>query len=454
MSNERIVNKVKSTIEKYNLIKNGENIIAAVSGGPDSICMLHILNAIKGQLNFQLAAATFNHKIREESDEESQFVKDISDKLNIPFFYGEKNVKEIAKVQSRSLEDVAREERLKFLLGVKKREGYNKIALAHTLDDLIETSLMHLLKGTGITGLIGIKPLSFQGIIHPLLFIGRKDVEIYVKSNNIPFRTDWTNFSLRYLRNRIRHQLVPLLTSLNPEIKQHLLNLSTVLSEEDSFLNKIAKEDKKIIFNKERYSIAMFNNLPLFEKRRIIKLIFGEYATFKRIERVIEFLTSKKYKTNLYNNFYIRKNKSEFWIEKATSLPFAAEKEYILTIPGETDIKEANIIMKAEIVRAIDKAALGKNKVVIDMDRIPQPIKVRFRKRGDKINIKTGSKKIQDLFVDNKINVEMRYKIPIIVSSKDEIIWVVGVRRSNLYKITNNTKKKLLLVATLRKRFL
>ena len=460
MNNEQIVNKVKDTIKKYNLIKRDERIIAAVSGGPDSICMLHILNVLKSQLGFRLAVATFNHKIRKESDEEVEFVKNISAKLGIPFFYGEKNVKEIAEKKPRSLEDVAREERLKFLLKIKKEKKYDKIALAHTLDDLVETSLMHLLRGTGVTGLVGIKPLSFQGIIHPLLFIKREDVEAYLKSNNIPFRIDWTNFSLSYLRNRIRHQLVPLLTSLNPKIKQHILNLSIVLSEEDNFLNEIAKKDKEIIQNRGKYSVTMFNNLPLLEKRRIVKLILGEIAslrtqcTFKRIERVIDFLASNKQKANLYNNFYIRKNKTEFWIEQAASLPFTTEKEYVLNVQGETEIKEANITIKAEIVNSVDRATLGKNKVAIDMERVPRPLKVRFRRKGDRISIETGSKKIQDLFVNNKIDVEMRRRIPIIIDNKDEIIWVVGVRRSSLYKIENSTKKILLLTATLRKRFL
>jgi len=447
-----IVNRVKDTIKKYNLIEKEERIIAGVSGGPDSICMLSILNVLKKDLGFHLAVATFNHKIRKESGEEAQFVRNVSSKLGILFFYGEKDIKKIAKTQSRSLEDVAREERIAFLLKIKQEKKYDKIALAHTMDDLVETSLIHLLKGTGVTGLIGIKPTSFQGIIHPMLFIERKDVEKYLKLKKIPFRIDLTNFSLNYLRNRIRHQIVPLLTSLNPEIKQHILNLSLTLIEEERFINKISQRDRVVIFNKGKYSITIFNALPLFEKRRIIKLILGKHATFKRIERIIEFLLSKKNKTNLYGNLYIKKDKKEFWVEQPMSSPFSIKKKYPLVVPGETNIREAEIIIKTKIIKKIDKTTLNKNKIVIDMDKVPLPLKIRFRKKGDRINIKRGSKKIQDLLVDEKINKEIRHKIPIVTSKKDEIIWIVGVRRSNLYKITSNTKKKLLLIATLRKK--
>jgi len=452
MKKINISNEVKDTIKKYNLIKKGEHVLVGVSGGADSMCLLHILNELKDELGFSIAVATFNHKIRKESNEETKFVSNMAVKLGIPFFYNKKNIRKLAKMHSRSLEDMAREERFAFFLKIKQEEKYDKIALAHTMDDLAETTLIHLLKGTGVAGLIGIRPKSFQGIIHPLIRITRKDVEAYIKLNKIPFRTDWTNFSLDYLRNRVRHQLIPLLASLSPEITQHILNLSLTLLEEEQFINEISLKDKALLFNKERYSLTIFNTLPLFEKRRIIKLILGKYATFNRIERIVQFLsTGKSNKTNLYANLYIQRNKKEFWIEKASRLPFSLKKEYPIITPGITSIEKANIIIKTEIIGNVKKSTLNNNKIVIDMDSVPLPLKIRFRKKGDKISLKMGSKKIQDLFVDQKIDVKMRHKVPLLVSSKNEIIWVVGVRRSNLYQITKNTKNKLLLTTTLRK---
>lgn len=452
MKKINISNEVKNTIEKFALIKKGERVLVGVSGGADSMCLLHILNELKDELGFSIAVATFNHKIRKESEEEIKFVNSVVVKLDIPFFYNEKDIKKLAKMRSRSLEDMAREERFAFFLKIKQEEKYDKIALAHTMDDLVETTLIHLLKGTGVTGLIGIRPKSFQGIIHPLIRITRKDVEAYIKLNKIPFRTDWTNFSLDYLRNRVRHQLVPLLASLNPEIKQHILNLSLTLLEEEQFINEISLKDKALLSNKERYSLTIFNTLPLFEKRRIIKLMLGKYATFDRIERIIQFLsTGKNNKTNLYGNLYMQRNKKEFWIEKASRLPFSLKKEYPIIAPGTTSIEKANTIIKAEIIDNIKKSTLNNNKIVVDMDNVPLPLKVRFRKKGDKISLEMGSKKIQDLFVDQKIDVKMRHKVPLLVSNKNEIIWVIGVRRSNLYQITKNTKNKLLFTATLRK---
>ncbi len=452
MKKININDEVKNTIEKFALIKKGERVLIGVSGGADSMCLLYILNELKDELGFSIAVATFNHKIREEAEEETKFVSNVAGRLNIPFFYDEKDIKQLAKMRSRSLEDMAREERFAFFLKIKQEEKYDKIALAHTMDDLAETTLIHLLKGTGATGLIGIRPKSFQGIIHPLIRITRKDVETYLKLKKNPFITDWTNFSLDYLRNRVRHQLVPLLTSLNPEIKQHILNLSLTLLEEEQFINEISLKDKALLSSKERYSLAIFNALPLFEKRRIIKLMLGKYATFDRIERIVQFLsTGENNKTNLYGNLYMQRNEKEFWIEKISRLPFSIKKEYPIIIPGETLIEKANIIIKAEIVDTVKKSTLNNNKIAVDMDNVPLPLKMRFRKKGDKINLEMGSKKIQDLFVDQKIDVKMRHKIPLLVSSKNEIIWAVGVRRSNLYQITKNSKNKLFLTATLRK---
>lgn len=452
MKKINISNEVKNTIEKFALIKKGERVLVGVSGGADSMCLLHILDELKDELGFSIAVATFNHKIRKESEEETKFVNSVAVELGIPFFYNGKDIKKLAKIRSRSLEDMAREERFAFFLKIKQEEKYDKIALAHTMDDLTETTLIHLLKGTGVTGLIGIRPKSFQGIIHPLIRITRKDVEAYIKLNKIPFRTDWTNFSLDYLRNRVRHQLIPLLTSLNPEIKQHILNLSLTLLEEEQFINEISLKDKVLLSNKGRYSLTIFNTLPLFEKRRIIKLILGKYATFDRIERIVQFLsTGKSNKANLYGNLYMQKNKKEFRIEKVSRLPFSLKKEYPIITPGTTSIEEANIIIKAEIIDNVKKSTLNNNKIVVNMDNVSLPLKIRFRKKGDKISLEMGSKKIQDLFVDQKIDVKTRHKAPLLVSSKNEIIWAIGVRRSNLYQITKNTKNKLLLTATLRK---
>jgi tRNA(Ile)-lysidine synthase len=408
MKKININDEVKNTIEKFALIKKGERVLIGVSGGADSMCLLYILNELKDELGFSIAVATFNHKIREEAEEETKFVSNVAGRLNIPFFYDEKDIKQLAKMRSRSLEDMAREERFAFFLKIKQEEKYDKIALAHTMDDLAETTLIHLLKGTGATGLIGIRPKSFQGIIHPLI--------------------------------------------LNPEIKQHILNLSLTLLEEEQFINEISLKDKALLSSKERYSLAIFNALPLFEKRRIIKLMLGKYATFDRIERIVQFLsTGENNKTNLYGNLYMQRNEKEFWIEKISRLPFSIKKEYPIIIPGETLIEKANIIIKAEIVDTVKKSTLNNNKIAVDMDNVPLPLKMRFRKKGDKINLEMGSKKIQDLFVDQKIDVKMRHKIPLLVSSKNEIIWAVGVRRSNLYQITKNSKNKLFLTATLRK---
>ncbi len=444
--------KVLLFIKEQGLISPGDKILLGVSGGPDSVFMFYVLNAMKDRIPFELAVAVFNHKLRKESGSEVGFVENLCKKFGTAFFYGEAGVKKYAEENGFSLEEAARKKRIEFLEKTMQENGFDKIALAHNKDDLVETILYHLIKGSGLSGLTGIKPKSFGGIIHPLLSVSRKEIEQYLEKNGIPYRTDRTNFLLSYSRNRIRHQIIPLFTSLNENFKENIFNMSEILAKEDEFIGSLAEKDAEVIKNKERFSLPLFLSLPVFEQRRIIKTLFGENTTFDRVERIIGFLKSGKRKTNLYGNFFIVKEGKTFFVTEETNPPFTIEKEYLLRVPGETEIPEAKCTINAGVSDYIDTKNAGDFRALFDFDELRFPLKVRFRKEGDRIKTESGTKKLQDLFVNKKIPRSDRAFVPIVVNGKGEILWVVGVRRSSIAKVSQSTRKVLSLVARFKKK--
>jgi tRNA(Ile)-lysidine synthase len=436
---QEIITKVKKAISKFGLIKNGDRILIGVSGGADSMTLLTILNTIKNELNLEIGVATFNHKIRPSSYEETQIVKNYAETLGVPFYYGEGDAVELSKKNKKNLEEAARELRFHFLSETKAKYGYNKIAIAHNLNDFVETFLMHLMKGSGLKGVTSLIRVEMD-IIHPLIYVKRQEIELYAKENSIPYVVDYSNFDLSYERNRIRYQIYPLLSSIYPEFETHIMNLAEILLSEDQFMEKIASTEFNCIKNEEEFSLMLFNNLPVALKRRILKAMLQDAGSFKKIEETITFLESDTKKLNVAKDLYIIKNDKTFRFEKET--PFTIDTVYTVNLNGETIIKEANIKL---IVSIIDKGEFvdfkQKDVAYFDFEKISFPLYVRFRREGDYIELDFGKKKLQDLFVDEKITRSKRFRIPILTDSKDHILWVVGLKRSKLAKVTENTSK-------------
>ena len=413
--------KVAEFIDKYGLIKEGERVLAGVSGGPDSVFMTVILNEIGKEKGFDIGIAVFDHKIRPESKKEADFVEKMALKLGLPFFRGEEDVKSYAERRGISLEEAAREKRLEFLMKVSGQNGFDKIALAHNKDDFAETVLYHIAKGSGLSGLTGIRPKSFGKIIHPILCIERKEIERYLIERKIPFQTDKTNFLLDY-------------------------------SEEDRFLEELSFKDAETIKDEKGFSLKLFLSLPLFEQRRIIKRLFGENASFERTERILRFLKdASKRKENFYGNLFILKKGGRFFLEERKEVKFTTESVYRVKIPGETEIPEAGCVLSARISDEFSSHGLGKFKAAFDFDALRFPLFVRFRRAGDRILTEAGTKKLQDLFTDAKIPEEQRAYAPILTDAEDNILWVIGVRRSRIAKVSSDTNKILVFEVSFKK---
>jgi tRNA(Ile)-lysidine synthase len=242
-----LLSKVKDTIKKYNLIQKNDKIVVGVSGGPDSVTLLHLLCSLKKEFNLKLHVAHLDHGLRKDSSNDRLFVESLAQRLNLPFTSARVSIKELAR--KGSLEEIARNVRLGFLFKVAKDSKAQKIALGHNLDDQAETVLMRILRGTGLYGLSGIlakRDLYGYEIIRPLILTKRKEIEAYLKQRKIKARTDSTNLKDLYLRNRIRNKLLPFLEKgYNRNIREVLSNTAESLAYDYDYLAKAAAKYAK-----------------------------------------------------------------------------------------------------------------------------------------------------------------------------------------------------------------
>ena len=266
---------VLNTIQKYNLINANDKIVLGVSGGPDSLFMLNILNNLKQELKIELVVAHINHMIRPEANEEEQFVKEFCEKIDVAFYSKRIEVEKYANNNKIGLEEAGRKIRYEFFEEVLKNVGANKIAIAHNKNDKVETVIMHALRGSGVSGLQGIQPNNNK-IIRPIIEIERAEIEKYCKEQNLNPRIDKSNFDNTYTRNKIRNVVIPyIIKEFNPNFVDTMTRLSEVITEENEFLNKLTEKQYKNILlqeNKKEISLDLkkFNELDNIIKKRII----------------------------------------------------------------------------------------------------------------------------------------------------------------------------------------
>ena len=238
------IDRIKKTIRQDDLLKKGDRVVVAVSGGPDSMALLHILFQLRYELGIDLCVAHLNHQLRNSAGKDEQFVRGVCAKLRVPFI--SRILPQNAFEKSGSIEEIARAYRFSFLIKTAKNKKFNAIALGHTLDDLAETVLMRILRGTGLMGIRGILPKRMIDgfcFIRPLLDVSRGEIADFLKQEKISFRNDPTNRSHKFLRNRIRLQLIPQLQKeYNPKLKEILAHLSNILSEDYDYLQAQARK--------------------------------------------------------------------------------------------------------------------------------------------------------------------------------------------------------------------
>ena len=444
-----------STINKHNLIESGDKIVIGISGGPDSVCLLHILSRLKDKLDIELYAAHLNHQIRGiEAQKDALYVSEICDELGITYFLKSIDVPKYCKDNSLSIEEGARKLRYEMFDEIKKRTKSNKIAIGHNLNDQAETVLMRIMRGTGLQGLRGIEYARENGVIRPLLDIERKDIEEYCKVHNLNPRIDESNLENIYTRNKIRLELIPYMTdNFNTNLIESIVWMSNSLRSDSDYIEAEAESKFKDICKVtwySRYKINGFSKLHNAIKVRVlrkgIKSILGDtnFIDQKHIEDVLEFESESKINKMLTLPRGVFVYRKQDCITLTTTEIVTEEIDFLYNIPnnGFVKIKETNIIIETQTM-TIDRYKNGKVDKMskgFDLNKIKGGMVVRSRQQGDKIKLAGGSKKIKDLFIDLKIPREERCKVPVIADEQG-ILQVGKYKSSENYKIDEKQKK-------------
>jgi tRNA(Ile)-lysidine synthase len=454
---EELFQKAKETIKKYVMLSGKERVLVGLSGGPDSVCLLHVLKNLNEEFRLDLSVLYVDHGLRpEEAFEEKEFCKNLCAKLNLPFLTKSIDVQSYAKKNKLNKQEAARELRYRVFDDTAHEINADKIALGHTADDQAETLIMRLLRGSGPTGLSGIPPVRGK-FIRPLIRIQRKEIKQYLEEEEIDFIVDSSNLKKDYLRNTIRLSLMPLIEEVNPNIIDTLSRTAAIFREEERYFEiLVAKTLMKLISRKTDSRIELFlSPLEAMEKvilRRTLRRAIDETKdlrgiSFVHIEDIIELIKRGKSGDRLYLPHGIRAIKAYSTLI-LTSEPPVKLSTYTLEVSGETVLKETGILIKASVqgsqdleikdIRPSDVFA------VFDADRLIFPLIIRPRKEGD-FFYPHGfgkKKKLQDFFVDEKVPRDERDAIPLIISGED-IVWVAGYRGDERFRVTDETKKVL-----------
>ncbi|NLK97474.1 MAG: tRNA lysidine(34) synthetase TilS [Epulopiscium sp.] len=450
-----MLERIYKIIKEYNMIQKDNNIIVGVSGGADSMCLLHLLKEVSQDYPFKITAVHINHGIRgKEADEDAAYVRDICKAWDIPCFIYTIDVKKEASKRKCSEEEAGRAIRYEMFEKVRLETHGAKIAVAHNMNDQAETVLMQLFRGSGMKGLGGISPVR-GNIIRPLLQFTRDEIENYCIQHQIHYRQDYTNALNIYTRNKIRNELIPFIKeNFNPNIVKTLYNMSILLREEESFLDEQTENHLKLCIKEEKDQLVILdNNLfntyhPVLKKRiirRVIERLRGHLRNIdlNHILDIIELSTKGTGKKLCLPNDIIVKRQYEdliFQVGEASFDGFC----YDLSIPSTIFVQELKAQIETTLLDRENFNLSLQNTCTksFDYDKIENGLQIRTKKPGDRIILKNGTKKLKDFFIDEKIPRDERDSIPLLADG-NRILWVIGYRYSDAYKITSSTCKVL-----------
>ena len=315
--------KVLKTIQKYKLIESGDKIIVAVSGGPDSMCLLDVLRKLKEKLKIEIVVAHVNHSIREEADSETLYIKEYCNKHDIEIYIKKENVIELAKKDKIGIEEEGRKVRYKFFDEVLEKANANKIAIAHNMNDKAETVLMNIIRGSGSLGLKGIEPKRDEKYIRPLIEIQRSEIEEYCRINKLDPKHDKSNDDNTYTRNRVRNVLIPFLKeNFNPNIINGINKLSIIMTEEQNYLEKIVNNIYNDVKIEEKpktivLELKKFNKEDVYIRKRLLFLAINKlFNNTKNIEKIHIDDIIKLCERNIGNKYLTPNKNTKVYINK------------------------------------------------------------------------------------------------------------------------------------------
>lgn len=454
-----VLHTIKKTISEKSLIDKGDKILVALSGGADSVCLLHALCSLKEELGIIVAAAHLNHMIRgREADTDEAYAAELCTKLGVPFYAERVDVPSISKRDGISEELAGRQERYAFFERLSKSHKYNKTATAHNRNDRAETVLMRVMRGTGIDGLGSIKYKRDDNIIRPLLDVKRADIEKYCAENSLKYCSDSTNSDSAYTRNRVRNELLPMLEqSFNPKIIDSLCALAENCEEDAAFINGYTERLYQRINSpmpKRKPTVLDIKSLQMVGESiqsRLIRIATKEvmgidYKTERCHIDAVRALFDKETGAVAELPKGLRVSVKYGWLEFKIGDGKTAEPEdfcYEIEIDGEVHLTSLDISFK--VIEG--KPSPLKNKMVLDFEKISgKQLFVRNRRAGDRmVFFKDGkTRKLKDYWIDKKVPSEERDSIPLLCT-KDEVIAIIGDRVAENIKMTESSTRGLVI---------
>jgi tRNA(Ile)-lysidine synthase len=454
------IGKVRATVERHRMIRKGDTVIVGVSGGVDSVALLRVLMALRDEYDLSIVVAHLDHGIRgEESRREAEFVRDLAQRLGLPFETAVADVPAMAKRERISLQEAARKARYDFYEDVRKRYNGQKVAIGQTADDQAETILIRVIRGTGLRGLKGIPPVRGGIYIRPLIETPREEVERLASDEGLSYVTDSSNIKDIYLRNKVRHDLIPRLErEYNPNIRAGLTRMASILSREDDYVDREAEQLAARLIKGDGEEISL--DIPELKvshgaicfrvlQKALAIVLGGDLRRIKtaHLDAIFRLLVHRAPNKILClpDGVYAEKHYTKLSIRRGRR-PAVFPFEYVVDVPGVTILEELGmkLVTRIDVAEGRIPMDADPNVAHMDDDKLVHPLTLRSFERGDRfvpLGMK-ASKKLKDFFIDSKVPKALRRQIPLLVSG-GAIAWVVGYRVSERFKLTKGSKRVL-----------
>lgn len=445
-----ILHKFLDALQDFNLLQKGDKVCVAYSGGRDSTALLSLFLEIQKDWNISLYLGHFNHRIRASSADDERFVRSIASSQKIPLFVESLDVPSYAKQNKLNLEEAGRLLRYEFLDRTARTIGGAKIATGHTLSDQAETFFLRLLRGSGSRGLAGIYPIIDGRVIRPLLRIEKGEIEDYLAKKGLEYRIDESNFDPSFLRNRIRSELIPYLQeNFDPKIVPRLGKLTSLLMEEDTFLDSLSAAKARDVLQERENRVALnikkLRSFPLAIQRRVVRFFIhtlkGDLRriSFEDVEHILKLNEGKEF--SLKENLVLKRERGLIFLKEG----FFPKVEFAYSWNEGQVLKIEELGLRFEGTRKedIDPTSLrtdNNREVYLDWSKLNFPLHVRNRREGDRYQPlrSPGRKKLKEIMRAKDIPLPERDRHPVFLSG-EKIVWVLGLPVSEKFKVTPET---------------